>query len=193
MKVKMSVFIVLLCMFSFGSSYAAEEAESGISIDLSISYAEGSEEDYPSTLLGGAGIDLGVNVGVKRLGLGAGTWKGIEFAGRASISYYDWSEYERSDSYERIPLFIGVRTLVPLGSKYVKLMGQVGPEVSFDHQEDYDLSGNLISEDDSVRVGITPGIGILFNIYRVYLGVTYNYHIITDPYHNVGVTIGYNF
>jgi hypothetical protein len=192
-KMKKIMFMVLILMFNFGAVYAAEETGNGISIDLSLSWAEGNEADYPSTLLGGAGIDLGVNVGLKRLGLGVGTWKGIEFAGRASISYFDWNDGENSDSYERMFLFIGIRTLMPIFTRHIMLMGQIGPELSMDRQEDYDAWGNLVSEDNSVRIGITPGIGIMFNMYRMYLGVTYNYHIITDPYHNVGVTIGYNF
>lgn len=193
MKMKKVMFMVLVLMFNFGAAYAAEETGNGISVDLSFSLAEGNEKDYPSTLLGGAGIDLGVNVGLKRLGLGVGTWKGIEFAGRASISYFDWNDGEHSDSYERVPLFIGIRSLIPIFTRNIMLMGQIGPELSMDRQEDYDVWGNLVSEDDSVRIGITPGVGILVNMYRMYLGVTYNYHIITDPYHNVGVTIGYNF
>jgi hypothetical protein len=192
-KMYKGLLIFLLSVFSFGAAYAAEEAGNGISIDLSFSSAEGNEADYPSTLLGGGGIDLGVNVGLKRLGLGAGTWKSIEFAGRASISYFDWNDGEHSDSYERIPLFIGIRSLMPIFTRHIMLMGQIGPELSMDRQEDYNAWGNLVSEHDSVRVGITPGVGLLFNMYRMYLGVTYNYHIITDAYHNVGVTIGYNF
>jgi len=194
--VKKIAFMIIALMFISTVAYAAEETGMGFSIDFSLNGAKGNKEVYPSSLFSGTlGVEFGVNVDLKRFGMDAGASKGVEFQGRASISHYKWNEaFFSHDSYRRIPLFVGIRSLVPLFTKHVKVYGQIGPEISFDNQKDYYLwTDTLTSDENSVNIGITPGVGILFNIYRVYLGVGFNYHIIKDPYGTLGLTVGFNF
>jgi hypothetical protein len=191
---KKVIIMLLTCVFISGVAYAAEETGKGVSIDLSLKWGLGNKDIYPSSLFQGtAGPELGVNVDFKTMGINLGPFNGFKLQGRASISYYDWKgDFGIKDEYRRIPLFVGIRGTVPLGTKYVALYGQVGPEVSFDHQEDY-LGGRKVSDNDEVRVGITPGAGILFNISRISLGLGFNYHFIKDPFSTFGLSIGYNF
>ncbi len=193
---KRIMFMILAFVLISTVAYAAEEAGKSVSVDFSLNWAQGSKDVYPTGLFNGtAGPELGVNVNLKRLGMDIGTSTGIEFQGRASISYYEWSEsFFSHDSYRRIPLFVGIRGLVPFFTKYVTVYGQIGPEISFDNQKDYSFwTDTLKSDENSVGIGITPGVGIHFNIYRVYLGVAFNYHLIKDPYSTFGITLGYNF
>ena len=49
-----------------------------------------------------------------------------------------------------------------------------------------------VSESDT-NLGITPGVGILFPISnQFYIGGNLNWHIISDDYFTLGVTIGFN-
>ena len=191
---KKVMFMILACVFISGIAYAAEDAGKGVSIDFSVNWGFGNKDIYPSSLFRGTGgFELGANVDFKTLGIDVGSLKGIKLQGRASISYYDWKgDFGNKDEYRRIPLFVGMRGAVPLFTKHVTVYGQIGPEVSFDHQEDY-MGGRKVSDTDEVRVGITPGAGILFNISRVSLGLGFNYHFIKDPFSSFGLIIGYNF
>ena len=191
---KKVMFMLLAFVLISGVAYAAEETGKGIGIDLSLKWGFGNKDIYPSSLFEGtAGPELGVNVDFKTMGINVGTYSGFKLQGRANISYYKWAgDFGNKDEYRRIPLFVGIRGVVPLGTKYVALYGQVGPEVSFDHQEDY-MGGTKVSDTNKVRVGITPGVGILFNISRISLGLGFNYHFIEDPFSTVGLTVGYNF
>lgn len=192
---KKVIFMILACVFAYGVAYGAEDAGKGVSMDLSINWGQGNKDVYPSSLFKGtAGWELGANADFKTLGIDVGTLKDIKIQGRASISYYYWEgDLGDRDEYRRIPLFVGIRGAVPLFTKYVTIYGQIGPEVSFDHQEDYTFGGTKLSDSDEVRIGITPGIGILFNISRISLGAAFNYHFIKDPFFSLGVMVGYNF
>lgn len=192
--VKKVMFMILACVFISGVAYAAEETGKGFGLDFSVNWGQGNKDIYPSSLFRGtAGFELGANADFKTLGINVGTLKGIKLQGRASISYYDWKgDFGNKDEYRRVPLFVGIRGAVPLGTKYVTVYGQAGPEVSFDHQEDYTGSTKVLDTDE-VRIGITPGAGILFNIYRVSLGAAFNYHFIKDPFFSLGILVGYNF
>lgn len=191
---KKVMFMILACVFISGIAYAAEDVGKGVSIDFSVNWGQGNKDAYPGSFFKGTGgFELGANVDLKRLGIDAGSSKGVKFQGRASISYYDWNEGDQGDKYRRIPLFVGIRGVVPVFTEHVKVYGQIGPEVSFDHQEDYSFRGTKLSDSDEVRIGITPGAGILFNISRISLGAAFNYHFIKDPFFSLGVMIGYNF
>jgi hypothetical protein len=209
---KKMALAILVSVFIPGLALAAEDIGKEIDADINLNYGFGNSPAYPNSIFKGnatAGVEGGVNVGLQRLGMAASSYKDIEFLARASLGYYNWSEdvyIVHKEEYQRVPIFVGVRGQVPVFTPHVKIYAQAGPELSFDKQQTelFRLvqntpgvwsTGPMISNtvESRVRIGLTPGVGILFNIYRVYLGLGLSYHAITDPYTNIGVTLGYRF
>jgi len=186
---KKVAFALLALVFVSGTAFAAGSAGSGVSFDLSGNYASEPASGFDGTF----GLELGANVPFSRLGMDAGTSKGVELQGRASLSYYNWDQgfFGADLEYRRIPLFVGGRVVAPLSSQ-VKVYGQLGLELSFD-KVDVFIPGLGSGSESDTNIGITPGVGILFPISnQFYLGGNLNWHIISDDYFTVGLTVGFN-
>ncbi len=189
---KKIVMMLLALGLVSGTAFAAgagNPAGSGLSVDLSGNYASEPASGFDGTF----GPELGVNVDLNRIGLNVGASKNVEVLGRASLSYYNWDQsvFGNDLEFRRIPFFVGGRVATSV-SPQIKLYGQLGLEISFDKVEVVHPVFGKVSETDT-RVGITPGVGILFPISnQLYVGGNLNWHIIDDNYFTLGVTLGLN-
>jgi hypothetical protein len=164
-------------------------AAGGTSIDLSGNWAFEPESGFDDTF----GLEFGLNVDFKRFGWNVGS-KDTEFQGRVSLGFYEWDQSAPGTTldYQRIPLFLGARVLTSLAPQ-VKLYGQLGLEFSFDDKDSYSGTPGLKQSDSEVNVGLTPGIGLLFPISNsFYAAIRLDYHIISDDYATLGLTLGFN-
>jgi hypothetical protein len=180
-------FMALFFALVFANADVAGAA-GGIGIDLSGNWASEPSSGFDDTF----GVELGVNVDLKRVGLNLDP-KNMEVQGRISLSYYDWDQnaYGTTLDYQRVPLFLGARVLTSLAPQ-VKLYGKLGLELSFDDEETYNSFYGVQSDSD-VNIGLTPGIGLLFPISNsFYAAIGLDYHIITDGYATLGLTLGFN-
>jgi hypothetical protein len=181
------VFVVLVSVLVFVNADTADAA-GGIGIDLSGNWASEPSGGFDDTF----GVGLGLNVDFKNLGLNVDS-KNMDFQGRISLSYYDWDQgaYGTTLEYQRVPLFLGARVLTSL-SPQVKLYGQLGLELSFDDKDTFNAFYGKQSDSD-VHFGLTPGIGLLFPISNsFYAAIGLDYHIISDDYATLGLTLGFN-
>ncbi|MGE5189181.1 MAG: outer membrane beta-barrel protein [Gemmatimonadota bacterium] len=187
---KRIAFMILALVLVSGTAFAAGgQAGSGVSVDLSGNYASEPASGFDGTF----GVELGANADLNRLGINLATSKSVELQGRASLSYYNWDEsfFGQDFEYRRIPFFLGARVLAPM-SPQVKVYGQLGLEISFDRVELYNPVFGKVSESDT-NLGLTPGVGILFPVSnQFYLGGNLSWHIISDDYFTLGVTVGFN-
>lgn len=180
------VFVALFSVLVFANADVAG-AEGGIGIDLSGNWASEPSGGFDDTF----GVELGMNVDFKKFGLNVDS-KNMDFQGRVSLGYYDWDKTQSGINldYQRVPLFLGARVLTSLAPQ-VKLYGQLGLEFSFDDKEYLNASGK--QSDSELNVGLTPGIGLLFPISNsFYAAIRFDYHIISDDYATLGLTLGFN-
>lgn len=182
--------IVLMVLFSVLVFVNADVADAagGTGIDLSGNWASEPSSGFDDTF----GVEFGLNVDFKKLGWNVNS-KNTEFQGRISLSYYDWdkSAYGTTLDYQRVPLFLGARVLTSL-SPQVKLYGQLGLELSFDDIDTFN-SFYGVQSNSELNVGLTPGIGLLFPISNsFYAAIGLNYHIISEGYATLGMTLGFN-
>jgi len=185
---KVALMLLGLVLVSGTAFAAGGTTGSGVSVDLSGNYASEPASGFDGTF----GPELGVNVDLNRLGLNVGS-KTVEVQGRASLSYYNWDQsiFGVELEYRRIPLFVGARVLTA-ASPQIKLYGQLGLELSFDKVEAFHPVFGKVSESDT-NLGLVPGVGILFPISnQLYLGGNLNWHIVSDNYFTLGVTVGFN-
>ena len=185
------LFPLLALVLISGTAFAAggQAGQSGPSLDLSGNFATEPAGDFGTTF----GLEVGANVPLNRLGMNVATSKTVELQGRASLSYYNWDEsiFGVDLEYRRIPFFVGARVLAPVAPQ-LKVYGQLGLELSFDRAEAF-LPGLGRVSDSDINIGITPGVGIIFPVSnQVYLGANLNWHIISDSYFTLGVTVGFN-
>lgn len=186
---KVAIMLLALVLASGTAFAAGGQAGSGVSFDLSGNYASEPASGFDGTF----GLELGANVDLNRLGTSISTSKGVELQGRASLSYYNWDEsiFGQDLEYRRIPLFVGGRVLAPV-SPQLKVYGQLGLEISFDEVEFFHPVFGRFSESDT-NLGLTPGVGIIFPVSnQLYLGGNLSWHIISDNYFTLGVTVGFN-
>ncbi len=186
---KVALILLGLVLVSGTAVAAGNPAGSGLSVDLSGNYASEPASGFDGTF----GPELGVNVDLSRLGLNVGASKSVEVQGRASLSYYNWDQsiFGVDLEYRRIPIFVGGRVLTS-ASPQVKLYGQLGLELSFDKVEAFNPVFGKESE-SKTRLGLAPGVGILFPISnQLYLGGNLSWHIVSDNYFTLGVTVGFN-
>jgi hypothetical protein len=118
--------------------------------------------------------------------------KNLDLLGRVSLGYYDWDKTQNGFNldYQRIPLFLGARLQTSLAPQ-IKFYGQLGLEFSFDDKEYVNSFGK--QSDSELNVGLTPGIGLLFPISNsFYAAIRFDYHIISDDYATLGLTLGFN-
>jgi len=180
------VFAVLFSLLVFANADVAG-AGGGIGIDLSGNWATEPSSGFGDTF----GLELGLNVDFKKLGLNVDS-KNMDFQGRISLGYYDWDKTQSGFNldYQRVPLFLGARVVTSLAPQ-VKLYGQLGLEFSFDDKEYLNASGK--QSNSELNVGLTPGIGLLFPISNsFYAAIRLDYHIISDDYATLGLTLGFN-
>jgi hypothetical protein len=180
------VFVALFFVLAFANADVAGAA-GGIGVDLSGNWASEPSGGFDDTF----GLELGMNVDFKKLGLNVDS-KNMDFQGRVSLGYYDWDKGAPGTTldYQRIPLFLGARVLTSLAPQ-VKLYGQLGLEFSFDDKEYLNAYGK--QSDSELNVGVTPGIGLLFPISNsFYAAIRFDYHIISDDYATLGLTLGFN-
>ena len=180
------VFAALFSVLVFANADVAGAA-GGIGIDLSGNWASEPSGGFDDTF----GLELGMNVAFKKFGLNVDS-KNTEYQGRVSLGYYDWDKGAPGTTldYQRVPLFLGARVLTSLAPQ-VKLYGQLGLEFSFDDKEYVNAFGK--QSDSELNVGLTPGIGLLFPISNsFYAAIRFDYHIISDDYATLGLTLGFN-
>ncbi len=186
---KVAIMFLALVLVSGTAFAAGSQAGSGASADLSLNYASEPASGFDGTF----GLELGANVPLSRLGMNVSTSKGVELEGRASLSYYNWDEtfFGQDLEYRRIPFFVGGRVLAPV-SPQLKVYGQLGLELSFDKVEVFVPGLGRFSESDT-NLGLAPGVGIIFPVSnQLYLGGNLSWHIISDNYFTLGVTVGFN-
>ncbi|HEX9205368.1 MAG TPA: outer membrane beta-barrel protein [Candidatus Deferrimicrobiaceae bacterium] len=181
--------IVIAALFSvlvFANADVAGAA-GGIGVDLSGNWASEPSSGFDDTF----GLELGMNVDFRKFGVNIDS-KNLELLGRVSLGYYDWDKTQSGFNldYQRIPLFLGARLQTSLAPQ-VKFYGQLGLEFSFDDKEYVNAFGK--QSDSELNVGLTPGIGLLFPITNsFYAAVRFDYHIISDDYATLGLTLGFN-
>jgi hypothetical protein len=182
--------IAIAALFSvlvFASADVAGAA-GGIGVDLSGNWASEPSSGFDDTF----GVELGMNVDFKKFGVNIDS-KNLDLLGRVSLGYYDWDKSQSGFNldYQRIPLFLGARLQTSLAPQ-VKFYGQLGLEFSFDDEETYNSFYGVQSDSD-LNFGVTPGIGLLFPISdRFYAAIRFDYHIISDDYAVLGLTLGFN-
>ena len=182
------VFAALFSVLVFANADVAGAA-GGIGVDLSGNWASEPSGGFDDTF----GLELGMNVDFRKFGLNVDS-KNTEYQGRVSLGYYEWDQSQSGFNldYQRVPLFLGARVLTSLAPQ-VKLYGQLGLEFSFDDKDSYTGIPGLKQSDSEVNVGLTPGIGLLFPITNsFYAAVRFDYHIISDDYATLGLTLGFN-
>lgn len=185
---KVAIMLVALILAS-GTAFAAGGQAGSASIDLSGNFASEPASGFDDTF----GLEIGANVPLSRLGMNVSTSKSTEVQGRVSLSYYNWDQsvFGNDLEYERIPFFVGGRVVSAVSPQF-KVYGQLGLELSFDKVETFNPVFGKVSESDT-NLGITPSVGILFPLSnQVFLGASLGWHIITDDYFTLGVTIGFN-
>jgi hypothetical protein len=181
--------IAIAALFSvlvFASADVAGAA-GGIGVDLSGNWASEPSSGFDDTF----GLELGMNVDFKKFGVNIDS-KNLDLLGRVSLGYYDWDKDAPGTTldYQRIPLFLGARLQTSLAPQ-VKFYGQLGLEFSFDDKEYVNAFGK--QSDSELNVGLTPGIGLLFPISNTfYAAIRFDYHIISDDYATLGLTLGFN-
>lgn len=181
--------IVIAALFSvlvFANADVAGAA-GGIGVDLSGNWASEPSSGFDDTF----GLELGMNVDFKKFGVNLES-KNLDLLGRVSLGYYDWDKTQSGFNldYQRVPLFLGARLQTSLAPQ-IKFYGQLGLEFSFDDKEYVNAFGK--QSDSELNVGLTPGIGLLFPITNsFYAAVRFDYHIISDDYATLGLTLGFN-
>jgi hypothetical protein len=183
--------IAIAALFSvlvFASADVAGAA-GGIGVDLSGNWASEPSSGFDDTF----GVELGMNVDFKKFGVNIDS-KNLDLLGRVSLGYYDWDKSQSGFNldYQRIPLFLGARLQTSLAPQ-VKFYGQLGLEFSFDDKDSYTGIPGFKQSDSELNVGVTPGIGLLFPISNTfYAAIRFDYHIISDDYATLGLTLGFN-
>ena len=182
---------VLAALFSVLviASAGAAGAAGGIGIDLSGNWASEPSGGFGDTF----GLDLGLNVDFRKFGVNLES-KNLDLLGRVSLGYYDWDKGAPGTTldYQRIPFFLGARLQTSLAPQ-IKFYGQLGLEFSFDDKDSYTGIPGFKQSDSELNVGLTPGIGLLFPISNTfYAAIRFDYHIISDDYATLGLTLGFN-
>lgn len=183
---KMIVLVALFSVLVFAKADVAGAA-GGIGIDLSGNWASEPSSGFDDTF----GVELGMNVDFRKFGVNLES-KNLDLLGRVSLGYYDWDKTQSGFNldYQRVPLFLGARLQTSLAPQ-IKFYGQLGLEFSFDDKEYVNAFGK--QSDSELNVGLTPGIGLLFPISNTfYAAVRFDYHIISDDYATLGLTVGFN-
>ena len=183
---KAIVLVALFSAFVFANADVAGAA-GGIGIDLSGNWASEPSGGFGDTF----GVELGVNVDFRKFGVNLES-KNLDLLGRVSLGYYDWDKTQSGFNldYQRVPLFLGARLQTSLAPQ-IKFYGQLGLEFSFDDKEYVNAFGK--QSDSELNVGVTPGIGLLFPITNTfYAAIRFDYHIISDDYATLGLTLGFN-
>lgn len=189
--------VVLLLGMAGGASAASKNGGggSGVSIDGTLSLAT----DPTESMFGLTDLTLGIGLGLSA-DISQDSSKTGKLQFRGDFIYYDWDvdAYFFDVSYERVPLFLGVRYFFPMDNGSVGVFVEGGLEISFDKVEVpfynpfFGLFGKV--EDDETNLGITPGIGIEVPIQdNLYFGSNLRFHFISDSYASLGVTLGYRF
>lgn len=173
--------------------------------DLGVDFNLGYSAEAFEGLGGAFGFGLGAQYDLAKF-----SRKLDKFYGRFDINRYSYSEeifgFELKAS--RMPVFLGARYMHSL--KPVTIFGELGLELSFDKVEvaipstifGFDpitfqttsSTSTIKAEDSKTNFGITPGVGLLYNITgKVYAGLDIRYHIIKDGYLTIGIFAGYKF
>jgi hypothetical protein len=119
---------------------------------------------------------------------------------RADLSYFSWDGdtdtpfFSVDEEITRIPIFVGIRYFAPAGTikaERLGLYGEAGIEFSFDEVEVKSLG--LKESDDDINFGVPIGVGLQYDISeKCYLGFNARFHIISDSYFTLAVSIGFD-
>lgn len=183
MNLKRIAFVALSLVIAAGTAYAQGE----VSLDVSGNYASEPAGGFGGT----AGVEFGGNVDFGRLGMDVKI-ENVRSMARAALGYYDWEDSVSGVdiSYRRIPLFLGGRFVLPITSPF-RVYGDLGLELSFDRRES--APGGVKKSDSDVNIGLRPQVGIIYPLAdRATVGAGLAYHLVSDPYLTLGLTVGFS-
>jgi hypothetical protein len=188
-KVFVIVFTAaMIFILNIGSAFAAHEQ--GMMIDGSLSLATETVSGSGTTVGLGAGLSMDIS---DRVHLSD---KKAKLQLRGDINYYNWDYdvFGINLSVTRVPIFVGGRYFLPIqGSSKVDVYVEGGLELSFDNVETAVPFFGKVSESD-INLGVTPGVGIEIPLQNsLVLGANARYHLISDSYMTLGVSLGYRF
>jgi opacity protein-like surface antigen len=180
---------VMISGLAVGSAFAAHEQ--GMMIDGSLSLATETVSGSGTTVGLGAGLSVDIS---DRVHLSD---KKAKLQLRGDINYYNWDYdvFGINLSVTRVPVFVGGRYFLPIqGSSKVDVYVEGGLELSFDNVETALPFGIGKVSSSDINLGVTPGVGIEFPLQNnLVLGANARYHLITDSYMTLAVSLGYRF
>lgn len=190
--------IILLCavLSLLPASAALAKTGEGITIDGSLLAADETYKGSDAALGFGFGVSYGLGDMV-RLGQGSLVLRGDIGVLRGSSENF----YLELDS-SRIPLFVGVRYILPLDLKPLDLYAEGGLELSRDKYEvavpvflpGFRAGFFAKSTISDTNLGVTPGFGAVLSLSDSFsLGLNARFHLITNTYLSFGLTAGYSF
>ena len=110
---------------------------------------------------------------------------------RGDIEFHRWSAGDFGNvTVWRLPVTVSRRYYFPIRPvKNLRVYGQAGLELSFDH-----ASADGLSPSSEVNLGVTPGAGVEYRLNnQFFLTAGMNGHLISDPYLTVQGGLGFLF
>jgi hypothetical protein len=187
----MKKVLLLLLLFPLALPGTAS-AQGRMGLDISGNYAT-----EPKSGFGGEfGFEVGFNADFATLGIPITLGENIRSQARASVGFYDFDRtfLGINVSYERIPVFLGGRFIMPV-SPPLNLYGDLGLELSFDKEDRPGIGplGPFVDSKRSLRVGARPQVGVIYQITdSIFVGANLGYHLIKDDYFTLGAMVGLN-
>jgi opacity protein-like surface antigen len=163
---------LFLLVFTASSASAQSMTSENFEFDGAFAFTSG-----PSSYNSSAGFNVGAGYMLTTI------TKNLQ--GRIDAGYY---RFERDDAgtkltYQRYPLTVSARYYIPLMYQ-MRAFGQAGVEVSWDSSEFVDSSGK--HKKDQLRVGVSPGVGIEYNLFRnLSVFALFRHHWISDSYFSI--------
>ncbi len=175
------IIVMLIVLIGVNKGFARQKSE----VDFSLIYASKPIPGF-NGIVGIAGINIGLGSDFINGESAALTlrldFSFLFFRGKTEV----FPGFQLDDFIMRIPLFIGLRLYLKLSDVVIPYI-EAGPEASLDAS----ARGGI---EDRINFGGSGGGGINFMFNSVgYIGVNARYHLITNEYFQLGLTIGGRF
>ncbi len=168
---------------AFAKSAGSSSSQPGMEVDGSLVLASSPASGFDT----GYGVTFGFGTMLPQLNR--------DLQGRVEISYFTWSasEFGVSVDFTRIPIDVGGRFYLPVGSQNMKVFVQGMAELSFDTVEaNVPFFGKTSASE--THFGIVPGAGIDIKLSP---GLSFvadaRWHIITDDYFTIQAGVAAHF
>jgi hypothetical protein len=184
--------LAILCMLmTVAMTATAFGAKGDNEIDFSAGFATAPYEDSD------LGWGLNVGGGYEFLEDFTPGISGDTLQLRGDIGYHTWSVTGLrglsfgTGSANRVPATVSCRYYFPIRQvKNLRVYGQAGLELSFDHADRDGYSGSHVE----VNVGVTPGVGVEYKFNnQFFLTAGMKEHLIADPYFTMQGGLGFLF